>query len=106
MRPCRARPILNPWDTRRRRIWRPGSGATIGRRWARRCLIFSTRAEQASGDDVHKLKLIAKDVFFPGLDLHTRCRYRMLDAFIRPGNIDTLDAGCGNGALTFLAVRK
>jgi len=61
---------------------------------------------QASGDDVHKLKLIAKDVFFPGLDLHTRCRYRMLDAFIRPGNLDTLDAGCGNGALTFRAFRK
>jgi cyclopropane fatty-acyl-phospholipid synthase-like methyltransferase len=55
---------------------------------------------------MHKLKLIAKDLFFPGLDLHTRCRYRVLNDFIRPGAIDTLDAGCGNGALTYLAYRK
>src|SRR5207248_8446584 len=89
--PCRVRPILTPWDTKRRAYGGLAGGATI---------------VQASGDDVHKLKLIAKDVFFPGLDLHTRCRYRMLDAFIRPGNIDTLDAGCGNGALAFRAFRK
>ncbi|MBZ5628227.1 MAG: class I SAM-dependent methyltransferase [Acidobacteriia bacterium] len=55
---------------------------------------------------MHKLKLIAKDVFFPGLDLHTRCRYRVLKEFIRPGPIDTLDAGSGNGALSYLAYRK
>lgn len=55
---------------------------------------------------MQKLKLLAKDVFFPGLDLHTRSRYRVLDEFIRPGDIDTLDAGCGNGALTYRAYLK
>ena len=55
---------------------------------------------------MQKLKLIAKGIFFPGLDLHTRCRYRFLDEFIQPGDIETLDAGCGNGALSYLAYRK
>lgn len=55
---------------------------------------------------MHRLKLIAKDIFFPGLDLHTRCRYRVLDEFILPGDIDTLDAGFGNGALTYRAFCK
>jgi SAM-dependent methyltransferase len=53
-----------------------------------------------------RLKLLAKRIFFPGLDLHTRCRYRFLEEFIVPGDIDTLDAGSGNGALTYLAYRK
>jgi cyclopropane fatty-acyl-phospholipid synthase-like methyltransferase len=55
---------------------------------------------------LHRLKLLAKDLFFPGLDLHTRCRYRFLDDCIRSGPLDTLDAGSGNGALSYLAFRK
>ena len=53
-----------------------------------------------------RLKILAKRIFFPGLDLHTRCRYRFLDEFIASGDLDTLDAGFGNGALTHLAYRK
>ncbi len=45
----------------------------------------------------------AKKFFFPGFDLHTRCRYRFLPKFFRKGAVDTLDAGCGNGALAFAA---
>ena len=49
---------------------------------------------------------MAKRVFFPGLDLHTRCRYRMLPEYIRSGSLQTLDAGSGNGALSYAAWRK
>ena len=52
------------------------------------------------------LKLAAKKYFFPGLDLHTRCRYRFLADLIRPGALETLDAGFGNGALSLAAHRK
>ena len=55
---------------------------------------------------MHKLKLIAKDIFFPGLDLHNRCRVRVLRDYIRGGNIDTLDAGSGNGSLSYVAYHK
>src|ERR1019366_7616885 len=51
-------------------------------------------------------KLAAKRAFFPGLDLHTRCRYRFLPEYIRAGSIETLDAGSGNGALSYAAYRK
>jgi len=51
-------------------------------------------------------KLIAKRLFFPGLDLHTRCRFRFLADYIRSGQLDTLDAGSGNGALSYAAYRK
>lgn len=54
---------------------------------------------------VTKLTLLAKWLLFPGLDLHTRCRNRILPRFFRPGPIDTLDAGCGNGALAFAAYK-
>jgi SAM-dependent methyltransferase len=47
----------------------------------------------------------AKWLLFPGLDLHTRCRYRFLPRYFRPGPINTLDAGCGNGALAYAAYR-
>jgi SAM-dependent methyltransferase len=50
-------------------------------------------------------KLVAERLLFPGLDLHTRCRYRCLSRFLRPGPLDTLDAGCGNGALAYAAYR-
>jgi SAM-dependent methyltransferase len=49
--------------------------------------------------------LFLKRLFFPGLDLHTRNRYRVLPRYFLPGPIDTLDAGCGNGALAFAAYR-
>lgn len=52
-----------------------------------------------------RLRLWAKWLVFPGLDLHTRCRYRFLPRFFRKGPIATLDAGCGNGALAFAAYR-
>ena len=51
-----------------------------------------------------ELFLLAKRLLFPGLDLHTRCRYRFLPRFFRPGPLlDTLDAGFGNGALSYAA---
>lgn len=51
------------------------------------------------------LRLLAKWFLFPGLDLHTRCRYHFLPFFFRSGPIDTLDAGCGNGALSYAAYK-
>jgi SAM-dependent methyltransferase len=54
---------------------------------------------------LHRARLRAKWLVFPGLDLHTRCRYRFLPGFFRPGPLDTLDAGCGNGALAYAAYR-
>ncbi len=53
-----------------------------------------------------RLALLGKWLLFPGLDLHTRCRYRFLPRFFRSGPIDTLDAGCGNGALAYAASRR
>jgi SAM-dependent methyltransferase len=50
-------------------------------------------------------KVWGKWLLFPGLDLHTRCRYRFLSSFFRSGFIDTLDAGCGNGALSYAAYK-
>ena len=52
-----------------------------------------------------RTKLWAKWLLFPGFDLHTRCRYRFLPRFFRPGPIATLDAGCGNGALSYAAYK-
>jgi cyclopropane fatty-acyl-phospholipid synthase-like methyltransferase len=53
----------------------------------------------------NKFRLWGKRLLFPGLDLHTRCRYRFLPKFFLPGSVDTLDAGCGNGALSYAAYR-
>jgi SAM-dependent methyltransferase len=50
-----------------------------------------------------KFQLWLKRALFPGLDVHTRCRYRLLSPYFRDGAIDTLDAGCGNGALSYAA---
>jgi SAM-dependent methyltransferase len=52
-----------------------------------------------------RLKLAVKRAFFPGLDLHTRCRYRFLPRLFRTGELETLDAGFGNGALSYAAYR-
>lgn len=53
-----------------------------------------------------KTKLLAKKYLFPGLDLHTRCRYAKLPALFLEGELETLDAGFGNGALSFAAYKK
>ena len=53
-----------------------------------------------------RMRLWGKRLLFPGLDLNTRCRYRFLPRFFREGPIDTLDAGCGNGALSYAAYRR
>jgi SAM-dependent methyltransferase len=50
-------------------------------------------------------KVVAKRMLFPGLDLHTRCRQRYLPRLLRPGPLQTLDAGSGNGALSLAAYR-
>lgn len=46
-----------------------------------------------------------KWLLFPGLDLLTRCRYRFLPTFFLAGARRTLDAGCGNGALSYAAYK-
>ena len=51
-------------------------------------------------------RLRLKWVFFPGLDLYTRGRYRFLPRFFIEGSVRTLDAGCGNGALAYAAYRR
>jgi SAM-dependent methyltransferase len=53
-----------------------------------------------------RIRLWGKRLLFPGLDLHTRSRYRFLTRYFREGPIDTLDAGCGNGALSYAAYRR
>ena len=52
-----------------------------------------------------RLYLLGKWVLFPGLDPLTRSRYHLLPRFFRRGPVDTLDAGCGNGALSYAAYR-
>src|SRR5579875_2286641 len=44
-------------------------------------------------------RYLAKRMLYPGLDLHTRSRYRYLERWIVGGPAETLDAGSGNGAL-------
>src|SRR5690242_1258724 len=52
-----------------------------------------------------KLKLHAKRWLYPGLDLHTRCRFKHLPSLYLSGPGETLDAGCGNGAMALAAIR-
>lgn len=53
-----------------------------------------------------KIRLLIKRLLYPGLDLHTHSRYRHLPQFFISGQIETLDAGCGNGALSYAAFKK
>lgn len=53
-----------------------------------------------------RIRFWGKKILFPGLDVHTRSRYRFLARHFREGAIDTLDAGCGNGALSYAAYRR
>ncbi len=55
---------------------------------------------------LRRVKIVAKRILFPGLDLHTRCRYKFLPNLFSAGDIETLDAGCGNGALSYAAYKK
>ena len=50
--------------------------------------------------------MVGKKALFPGLDLHTRCRYRFLSRCLLAGDVETLDAGSGNGALTYAAYAR
>ena len=52
---------------------------------------------------ISQIKLLGKRLLFPGIDLHTRCRSSFLPKFFRSGEIETLDAGFGNGALSYAA---
>ena len=52
-----------------------------------------------------RLRHWVKALLFPGLDINLRIRVRRLSPFFRSGNLDTLDAGCGNGALSLAAYR-
>src|SRR2546427_11970690 len=52
------------------------------------------------------MKNFLKWCLFPGLDMNTRCRYRWLPSLFRPGSIETLDVGLGNGAFSLAAAYK
>jgi len=51
-----------------------------------------------------RARLWAKWLLFPGLDVATRKRMR-LSHYLLPGDVATLDAGCGNGAFSYHAYR-
>jgi len=51
------------------------------------------------------IKRYLKRIFYPGFDLNTRSRYRLLPPFFLHGSFDTLDVGCGNGALSYAAFK-
>ena len=53
-----------------------------------------------------KIKIWAKRLLFPGLDFHTRCRYRWVPPFFSGGPVVTLDVGFGNCAFSFAAAQK
>jgi len=59
----------------------------------------------AAESPIAQVKLWIKRLLFPGIDLHTRCRSYFLPKFFRSGRIDTLDAGCGNGSLSYAAYK-
>ncbi len=53
-----------------------------------------------------KIFQLIKLLLFPGIDLHTRCRYKILPKYFLKGDITTLDAGCGNGCLAYAAYKN
>ncbi len=53
----------------------------------------------------NQLAAWSKRILFPGLDLHLRARRVVLAQFLLDGPGRTLDAGCGNGALSFEAAK-
>lgn len=54
---------------------------------------------------ITRMRLLIKQLFFPGLNITLRKRRKFAKYFLH-GDIATLDAGCGNGAFTFLAFKK
>lgn len=55
------------------------------------------------------IREVIKWLLFPGINLHARLRYRVLPRYLPPPeseNATVLDAGCGNGMLTYQAYRK
>ncbi len=75
------------------------NGAVLRISYSRGRTDWSMKTQQTPS----RLSLWGKLLLFPGLDLHTRCRYRFLPRFFRDGPVDTLDAGCGNGAMSYAA---
>lgn len=67
--------------------------------------MVNQKTDETSRRRLQELFLIGKRLFFPGLDLHTRLRYKKLPPLFRKGDIWTLDAGCGNGCLGLVARR-
>jgi len=65
-------------------------------------------AHAARVGDTGRLRLWAKRLLFPGLNLHARQRYRVVAAALgrASGERWVLDAGCGNGMLAFAAWKK
>lgn len=51
------------------------------------------------------MRVIIKDLLFPGIDFCLRKRIKLAKKYLRTGSIKTLDAGCGNGAFCFLCYR-
>jgi len=52
------------------------------------------------------LKALVKKLIFPGVNLHARCRYHEIPRLFQADlveNANVLDAGCGNGMLSFQA---
>lgn len=64
-----------------------------------------TGAAAAISEIAMATKQVIKRVLFPGVDIHARSRYRHLPRFFESGDIQTLDAGCGNGMLSYAAYR-
>jgi|YelNatPaOPRAMG01_1025707.scaffolds.fasta_scaffold07962_2 SAM-dependent methyltransferase len=52
-----------------------------------------------------RLRLLIKDLLFPGIDFCLRKRLNLVKRYLKKGPIKTLDAGCGNGAFCFLCYR-
>lgn len=62
------------------------------------------KSHSARPDFKHRMRLLVKWLLFPGLDIATRKRME-LRRYLLPGDIATLDAGCGNGAFSYHAYR-
>src|SRR2546426_10747942 len=63
------------------------------------------KGREMKGKVIDRARLWAKWILFPGLDVATRKRMR-LSHYLVPGDLATLDAGCGNGAFSYQAYRR